>query len=107
MKSIINQIIELDKRAEEKIAKAHEDSARLLDQAKEEEASIKKRTSERIERRISKTQEMEEEYLNKQIALIEQKKQDDIKRLSEKFNSGKSRWEQEIIDNIIGVGSNA
>ncbi|NMA79551.1 MAG: hypothetical protein GX967_02765, partial [Clostridiales bacterium] len=100
-------IIELDKRAEEKIAEAHEISNRLLAEAKEEEANIEKRTKERISRRISKTEKMEAEYLDEQIALIEQKKQNDIKRLDEKFNESKSKWEQEIIDSIIGVGSNA
>ena len=107
MISIINQIIELDKRAEEKIAQAHEISIRLLAEAKEEETNIEKRTKERIARRISKTEKMEKEYLEEQIAIIEKNKQKDIELLSEKFNASKSNWEQEIIDNIIGVGSNA
>ena len=107
MISIINQIIELDKRAEEKIAEAHEISIRLLAEAKEEEIKIEERTKERIARRISKTEKMEKEYLDEQIAIIEQKKQRDIDLLSEKFNASKSKWEREIIDNIIGVGSNA
>lgn len=102
MEKVVNEILEIDRRARERVAEAYQKKDCILLETGEEEQKIKDEYIRRADNRVCKVEMYEMENANKKIAVLEQKKAETISALKEQYEANHSKWENDIFNNIIG-----
>ena len=102
MDKVINEILEIDRRARERIAEAYQKKDGFLRETGEEEQKIKDEYIRRADNRVCKVEMYEMKNSEKKIDVIQQKKEATIAALKEQYEVNHSKWENDIFNNIIG-----
>ena len=102
MDNVVNEILEIDRKAREKIEEAYKQKDCILLETGEEEQKIKDEYIRRADNRVCKVEMYEMENANKKIEVIQQKKEATIAALKEQYEVNHSKWENDIFNNIIG-----
>lgn len=103
--NIIEQIVEIDKNARNKLDKALEERENILNQAKAEKEEMRKNLNERTNARINKVTEEENKRLGEQKNGALEKRKDLISAIDKSFSEKRNVWVNEIFNRMIGVNN--
>jgi hypothetical protein len=102
MKSLVEQIIDIDKVAREAVIKAGEDARASIVAANAKRDALVKEYDELAEKRVEAARRQNIKYAEEQIAEIVKRQEEQINRLEHAMSENKKTWESEIIARIIG-----
>lgn len=102
MLNLIDQIIEIDKDARNKVDTAHAEAASIINQGKKETQQIKSEYDERISTRLEKIEQDYNKIANGEIGLINAEKDKKIESLVAVMEEHRKTWEDEILLRITG-----
>jgi len=101
MENIINQILEIDLRARQKLEDAYKQKSCILLQAEQDEEKIKNDIIERANNRLCKVEQCEKEDTDAKIEQIKIKTSESIKAIDDIFQTNHIQWENDIYNSII------
>lgn len=101
MKSIIEDIIEIDSIAQKRIDEAQKIRDEISNQIKLEKEQLNSDLNERAEARIVKIENTEKTHADEQKAKIAKETEEKISKLTQSFDGIKEKLEKEIYQNVI------
>lgn len=102
MANIINQILEIDKLAVEKLDEANRHKSDVLLEIEKMKTQKNDELQEQATSRIEKAREVEKAYAQSKIEKIKQNNDKLIDSLNENYERHHLQWEEDIISSIIG-----
>lgn len=102
MENIINQILEIDKRAKERLEEAREQSRSILENAAKEREQVHENYLGRISRRLTIVEETEKKHALELMAQIDARRKCVVDGLDAAYAQDHGAWEQEILARLIG-----
>jgi len=103
MGNVIEQIIEIDQNARQKLQDAMEQKSCILLQAHEDEEKIRDDFNERANKRLAIISETEKANADEKIEVIKTHTSEIIKNLNDTFEENHEKWESEIFNNIVNI----
>lgn len=101
MENIINEILEIDQKAREKLEKAQEQKKTILREAEKAEENIKCDILVRANNRVDKVEEFEKAHCDEKIEAVKKSTDETIALLNKTFDESHNDWENLIYNNII------
>jgi hypothetical protein len=102
MKSLVEQIIDIDKVAREAVIKASEDARASIVAANAKRDALVKEYDELAEKKLEAARRQNSKYAEEQISDIVRRQEEQINRLEHAMSENKKAWENEILNRIIG-----
>lgn len=102
MENVINQILQIDKNACERLEQAKQEKSKILSEAKLEEIRIREADIKRADDRVEKIDEYEKSIADEKIAYIEAEKLKQMAALQGIYDENHLQWEREIFARIVG-----
>jgi hypothetical protein len=102
MKTLVEQIIDIDKVAREAVIKASEDARASIVAANAERDALVREYDELAEKKLEAARRQNAKFAEEQIAEIIKRQEEQINRLERAMSENKKAWESEIITRIIG-----
>ena len=103
MNSLIQQILDLEHRAQEMVQTADENSHAITQNAPKECAAIEADIQKRQKARLEKVEAVENAEAEKQLKDLQKEMQSGLTALSAQFAEKKDAWAEEIYQNIISL----
>lgn len=103
MNSLIQQILDLEHRAQEMVQTADANSRAIGQSVEKECAAIEADIQKRQKARLEKVEAVENAEAEKQLASLQKEMQSGLEALSAQFVEKKDAWAEEIYQNIIGL----
>lgn len=100
MADIISQILDIDKNAREKVARAKEEKKQMLLDAEEERDKIKSQLVERAAHRLEVIEAQEAQRANEIEEELKASADEKIKTIDDRFEQNHEAWEKEIFERI-------
>ncbi len=100
----INAILQIDKKAKQKVEEALLYKENIEKQMQDEINLESESIDAKINNRIKKIEDLENKYSAEQKKIIDQKTKDEIKNLEDVYNRIHEKLEEEIFQNIVGQG---
>jgi vacuolar-type H+-ATPase subunit H len=102
MDNIVSHILEIDRRAKEKLEAAQDKKAEILKEAQLEEDKIRGEVLNRADARLDEVEKFEKVSADEKIAQIEAETSSQKKRLDAIFEEKHSLWAEQIFSQILG-----
>lgn len=102
MDTIINQIISIEKKAQEMIEDANKQKVEILSGTQKDCETIKQAMDERRHKRLELLAGNEQELADKKIQIIKDENAKKSEELERRFRQKKDEWINEIYQNIVG-----
>jgi len=100
--SIIRELIQIESEADSRINGAREEMDRLDDEMRKKEAEIREDIERKTAGELKKLSESAEKEAEREILRIKQQTERAIADLEALYKQNRSRWEAEIVNQIIG-----
>ena len=100
MADIISQILDIDKNAREKVARAKEEKKQMLLDAEEEREKIKSQLVERATHRLELIETQEAQRAEQVASELKDAADEKIKLIDDRFEKNHEAWEKEIFERI-------
>lgn len=99
--NIITSILEIDKKAKEKIAEAEQQKNKIIADAKAEEECIINSKVNAADEKLKELEKEEQRKADERLAEINKEKNEEIKRLDAVYEAKHGEWEDKIYNAII------
>ncbi len=108
MENIVDEIIKIDKMAEEKINSADDERKKILEETATEARDMKEKLGMSAEKRIKDVLEFHQKETDKAVSTIVSNCEQKLKELDEAYSSKHEEIETSIFNSIVGgsVGIN-
>ncbi|WMJ22614.1 hypothetical protein RBG61_11540 [Paludicola sp. MB14-C6] len=103
MSNIINQIIEIDSVAQQRLAAANEISLTMKEQIEAKTQEIKMKIMKKCEDRIQKINVVEKQCAEEKMAEIKAENDKIIQKLEQTYAESHKQIEKDIFNNIIAI----
>lgn len=103
MDDIITQILDIDKKARDKLARAYEEKKQIIIDAEEEREKIKTELLERADHRLELVEAEEKKNADERLCELEKQTKEKIESLDKSFKDNREQWEKDIFNKIIAL----
>ena len=101
MEDLLNKLIEVDRNARDRVAKANEASAKALEEFDKKKQKLKEENELKFTSLLEKERKKQKLSLEKVEKDIEQTRNRLIDRFNELYEKNGDRWVDEIVENVI------
>jgi len=102
MESVVNKIIEIDKKANDRIAEAAESKKTILQQAEQQSNELKEKLGRDADKRIAEIENINKAEFDVQTAELEKQFNEETSKMDAFFESNHLKIEEEIFAEIVG-----
>ncbi|MDF2567334.1 MAG: hypothetical protein K0R90_790 [Oscillospiraceae bacterium] len=103
MINVINQIIEIDKLAQQRIADAHDQKTNIIKELEQQKKELHDEYEKTAKEKLQHVNEVEHAFAQEKIDVIVNSKQQTIDSLENNYDQNHLKWEQELYNKVLGI----